>query len=430
MRSRNGSPAGKTMPGRRAVLQGIAAGGAVLWAPAVLGQGRARAVVVGGGFGGASCARALRRHDVAVTLVEPEERFTACPFSNEVIAGLRDLDAQRFGYDGLRREGVEIARRSAVAVDAGARRVRLDDGSDLAYDRLVLAPGIELRFDALPGYDQAAAEAMPHAWKAGEQTLLLRRQLEAMPDGGVVAIAAPANPFRCPPGPYERASLIAHYLKTRKPRSKLIVLDAKDAFSKQRLFQAAWAALYPNLLEWVPLSSGGRVTEVDAATKTLVTEFGSHRADVANVIPPQRAGAIAQAAGVADQTGWCPIDPVTFESRLQPGIHVIGDAAIAGAMPKSAFAANGQAQVCAAAVAGLLQGEAPAEQKLVNTCYSLIAPGYGISIAGVYRPADGLLREVEGAGGTSPLDAPPEFREMEARYAQAWFETITGAVFG
>ncbi|KGM30992.1 NAD(P)/FAD-dependent oxidoreductase, partial [Inquilinus limosus] len=366
----------------------------------------------------------------AVTLVEPEERFTACPFSNEVIAGLRDLDAQRFGYDGLRREGVEVVHRSAAAVDARYRRVRLDDGTELAYDRLVLAPGIELRFDALPGYDQAAAEAMPHAWKAGDQTLLLRRQLEAMPDGGMVAIAAPANPFRCPPGPYERASLIAHYLKTRKPRSKLIVLDAKDAFSKQRLFQAAWDALYPGLLEWVPLSSGGRVTEVDAAARTLVTEFGSHRADVANIIPPQRAGAIARAAGVADQTGWCPIDPVTFESRLQPGIHVIGDAAIAGAMPKSAFAANSQAQVCAAAVAALLRGEAPAKQKLINTCYSLVAPGYGISVAGVYRPAEGLLREVEGAGGTSPLDAPPEVREMEARYAEAWFQTITGSVFG
>ncbi|MGF6228035.1 sulfide dehydrogenase [flavocytochrome c] flavoprotein subunit [Inquilinus ginsengisoli] len=418
------------MPGRRAVLRGLAAGGAALWAPSVLGQGRPQVVVVGGGFGGAGCARALRRRDVAVTLVEREERFTACPFSNEVIAGLRDLDAQRFGYDGLRREGVEIVHRSATAVDARYRRVRLDDGTELAYDRLVLAPGIELRFDALPGYDQAAAEAMPHAWKAGAQTLLLRRQLEAMPDGGVVAIAAPPNPFRCPPGPYERASLIAHYLKTQKPRSKLLVLDAKDAFSKQRLFQAAWEALYPGLLEWVPLSSGGRVTEVDAATRMLVTEFGSHRADVANVIPPQRAGAIAQAAGVADQTGWCPIDPVTFESRLQPGIHVIGDAAIAGAMPKSAFAANAQAQVCAAAVVGLLRGETPAEQKLVNTCYSLVAPGYGISVAGVYRPADGLLREVEGAGGTSPLDAPPEFRELEARYAEAWFQTITGSVFG
>ena len=215
----------------------------------------------------------------------------------------------------------------------------------------MLAPGIDIRWGALPGYDEAAAAQMPHAWKAGEQTLLLRRQLEAMDDGGLVVISAPANPFRCPPGPYERASLIAHYLKTKKPKSKLIVLDAKDAFSKQRLFQAAWAELYPGLLEWVPLSKGGNVTSVDAATRTLVTDFGKHQAKVANVIPPQKAGRIAEVAGVADRSGWCPIDPVTFESKLQPGIHVIGDAAIAGAMPKSAFAANSQAKVCAAAVA-------------------------------------------------------------------------------
>ena len=271
---------------------------------------------------------------------------------------------------------------------------------------------------------------MPHAWKAGDQTALLRRQLEAMEDGGVVVMSAPANPFRCPPGPYERASLIAHYLKTSKPRSKLIVLDAKDAFSKQRLFEAAWKELYAGLLEWVPLSFGGQVTAIDVASKTLVTEFGSHRADVANVIPPQRAGAIAEAAGVADRTGWCPIDPATFESRLQPNIHVLGDAAIAGAMPKSAFAANSQAKVCAAAIAQLLRGEAPAAQKLVNTCYSLIAPDYGISIAGVYYPKDGMLADVEGAGGASPQDVPLSFRQDEARHAESWFGTITTEVFG
>ena len=200
---------------------------------------------------------------------------------------------------------------------------------------------------------------MPHAWKAGEQTLLLRRQLEAMEDGGLVVISAPANPFRCPPGPYERASLIAHYLKTRKPRSKLIILDAKDVFSKQRLFQAAWKELYPGILEWVSLSSGGNVTSVDPNTNTLVTDFEKYQANVANVIPPQKAGAIAERAGVADVSGWCPIDPVTFESRLQANIHVIGDAAIAGAMPKSAFAANAQAKICAVAVVKLLRGETP-----------------------------------------------------------------------
>jgi sulfide dehydrogenase [flavocytochrome c] flavoprotein subunit len=387
-------------------------------------------VVVGGGFAGASCARGLKQldRDLAVTLIEPEADYLACPFSNAVLAGLRGIEAQTFRYD--RFGDVGLIRRRAVAVDAERRRVRLDDGTDIGYVRLVLAPGVALRFDALPGYDEAAAEIMPHAWKAGAQTLLLRDQLTAMPDGGVVVLSAPANPFRCPPGPYERASLIAHYLKTSKPRSKLIILDAKDAFSKQRLFEAAWRELYPGLIEWVPLSSGGRVTEVDPATRTLVTEFDSHKADIANVIPPQRAGRIAQSAGVADQTGWCPIDPVTFESRLQPAIHVVGDAAIGGAMPKSAFSANAQAKACAAAVAALVRDRQPAQPKLINTCYSLVAPGYGISIAGVYQPRDGLLAEVEGAGGTSPLEAPPSVRELEAAYAQDWFRTITSEVFG
>ncbi|RCS25189.1 FAD-dependent oxidoreductase [Phyllobacterium salinisoli] len=403
---------------------------AVLVAPHVRAQARPGVVVVGGGFAGASCARALKQldRDLAVTLIEPEAAYVACPFSNAVLAGLRDIEAQTFSYDQF--DDIEFIRRRAVAVDAERRRVRLDDGEDIDYTRLVLAPGIELRFDALPGYDEAAAESMPHAWKAGSQTLMLRDQLAAMPDGGVVVLSAPANPFRCPPGPYERASLIAHYLKTSKPRSKLIILDAKDAFSKQRLFEAAWQELYPGLIEWVPLSSGGRVTEIDPATRTLVTEFGSHRADVANVIPPQRAGRIAQLAGVADQTGWCPIDPVTFESRLQPEIHVIGDAVIGGAMPKSAFTANAQAKACAAAVAALVRERQPAQPKLINTCYSLVAPGYGISIAGVYQPRDGLLAEVEGAGGTSPLEAPSSVRELEAAYAEDWFRTITREVFG
>ena len=289
---------------------------------------------------------------------------------------------------------------AATAIDPARRGVAFGDNL-LTYDRLILSPGIDIAWGALPGYDEAAAERMPHAWKAGEQTLLLRRQLEAMPDGGVVVISAPANPYRCPPGPYERASLIADYLKTHKPRSKLLLLDAKDIFSKQKLFQAAWKELYPGLLEWVSLSDGGKVTRVDPATNTFETDFGSHKADVANVIPPQRAGAIAAAAGVVDRTGWCPIDPVTFESKLQPGIHVIGDAAIAGAMPKSAFAANAQAKVCADAVAQLLAGNAPAEPRLINTCYSLVAPGNAISVAGVYRPLNGQLTDIEGAGGTS-----------------------------
>jgi NADPH-dependent 2,4-dienoyl-CoA reductase/sulfur reductase-like enzyme len=410
---------------------GAAAAIAALLPAPGLAQAKARIVVLGGGFAGATCARALRRADprFEVTLVEPNPSFTACPFSNAVIAGLRSIEAQRFGYDAIRNEGVAVAAEQATAVDPQARRVTLR-GAALDYDRLVLAPGIAIRWDALLGYDEAAAAVMPHAWLAGDQTLLLRRQLEAMVDGGTVVISAPPNPFRCPPGPYERASLIAYYLKKTKPRSKLIILDAKDNFSKQRLFQNAWQQLYPELIEWVSLSNGGKVISVDAKTRTLVTDFATYKADVANVIPPQQAAGIATLAGVADGTGWCPIDPITFESRLQPNIHVIGDAAIAGAMPKSAFAANAQAKVCAIAVAALLHGGTPSPPKLINTCYSLVAPDYGISIAGVYHPAGGQLADVEGAGGVSPIDAPADFRALEAAYAEAWFRTITAETFG
>jgi len=392
----------------------------------------ARVVVVGGGFAGASCARALRHLEprLAVTMVEPNPTFTACPFSNSVIVGLRELSAQQFTYERVGADGITIARTTATAVDPQVKSVTLADGAKLSYDRLVLAPGIDIRWGALPGYDEAAAAVMPHAWRAGEQTLLLRRQLEAMDDGGLVVISAPANPFRCPPGPYERASLIAHYLKTKKPKSKLLVLDAKDAFSKQRLFQAAWAELYPGLLEWVSLSKGGNVTSVDPATRTLTTDFAKHQAKVANVIPPQKAGRIAEIAGATDRSGWCPTDPVTFESRQVPNIHVVGDACIAGAMPKSAFAANAQAKVCAVAVAKLARGEKPETPKLINTCYSLIATDYGISVAAIYHPVNGQLAEVAGSGGVSPVDAPRKLRNDEAKLADGWFETITSEVFG
>jgi sulfide dehydrogenase [flavocytochrome c] flavoprotein subunit len=305
--------------------------------------------------------------------------------------------------------------------------VTLSNGARLPYDRLVLAPGIDIRWDGLPGYTEAAAERMPHAWRAGPQTLLLRRQLEAMEDGGTVIISAPANPFRCPPGPYERASLIAYYLKTKKPKSKVIILDAKDAFSKQGLFLAAWKELYPNI-EWVSLSKGGKVNSVDVGQMTLITDFGNHKADVANVIPPQKAARIAEVAGVADRTGWCPIDPVTFESKLQQNVHVLGDATIAGAMPKSAFSANAQAKVCAAAVVKLLAGAKPDEPRLINTCYSLVAPDYGISVANVYGPADGQIKDL--GGGVSQANAPASTRVAEATFANGWFKTITEEVFG
>jgi NADPH-dependent 2,4-dienoyl-CoA reductase/sulfur reductase-like enzyme len=420
--------------GRRTFLKYAAGVGlAPALAPAVVSaQNAAEVVVVGGGFAGATCARWLKKlaPPLSVTLVEPNPTYTACPFSNDVLAGRRELGQQQFGYDGLKRAGVVVAQSAATAIDVSARSVTIGGDTRLAFDRLVIAPGVDMNWTALPGYSEAAAEKMPHAWKAGPQTALLRRQLEAMEDGGLVVIAAPAVPYRCPPGPYERAGLIAWYLKNKKPRSKVLILDAKDAFSKQRLFQNAWAQLYPGLVEWVPLSQGGNVASVDPATMTVSTDFEKYKAAVANVIPPQRAGAIAAQSGVADRTGWCPIEPVAFESTLQPGIHVLGDAAIMGAMPKSAFAANAQAKVCAAAIVARLAGRAPQEPRLINTCYSLAAPDYGFSIAGVYHPDKGQLLEVPGSGGISPIEADASFRQQEARYAESWFATITGEVFG
>jgi NADPH-dependent 2,4-dienoyl-CoA reductase/sulfur reductase-like enzyme len=386
--------------------------------------------VIGGGFGGASCARELRRIDpkLQVTLVEPNKTFTACPFSNEVLAGLREPKTQQFGYDKIAAAGINIVAQAAAKIDATARTVGLADGSTLGYDRLVLSPGIDLRFDAMPGYDEIAAAKMPHAWKAGEQTALLRGQLEAMADGGVVVLAVPAAPLRCPPAPYERASLIAHYLKAQKPRSKIILLDAKDDFPQQRLFESAWKAMYDGMIERVSLSQGGRVVSVDPATNSVVTDFGNYTAAVANVIPPQKAGRIAEIAGAADHTGWCPVDPVTFASKLVPNIHVIGDACISGGIPKSASAANAEAKACAAAVAALIAGNTPGVPRLYGACYNTVAPDYAFSLSGIYQPKDGQFAEIE--VHTSPLDAPPELRRREAKDAQGWFKTITVDTFG
>jgi sulfide dehydrogenase [flavocytochrome c] flavoprotein chain len=417
---------------RRNVVGAIAASAAPLVLPCPSGaQSAARIVVIGGGFGGASCARALRRIDpkLQLTLVEPNRTFTACPFSNQVIAGLREIEVQQFSYDLIAAEGITVIAEAAVRIDAKTRIVGLAGGQSLAYDRLVLAPGIDLKFDALSGYDEAAAKKMPHAWKAGEQTLLLRRQIEAMDDGGLIALAVPAAPSRCPPAPYERASLIAHYLKTRKPRCKILILDAKDGFPQQRLFENAWKELYSGMIERVSLSQGGRVTSVDPVTNTIVTDFGNYTAQVANVIPPQQAGRIAAIAGAVDNTGWCPIDPVTFASKLVPDIHVIGDACIGGGIPKSASAANAQAKACAAAIVKLIAGLQPEMPRLLGACYNTVAPGYAFSLSGIYQPKDGMFAETEG-GGTSPVDAPREVRMREAHDALSWYQSITVEAFG
>jgi len=389
-------------------------------------------VMVGGGFGGATCAKYIQRADPAieVTLVEPHHQFVTCPFSNAVLAGLRDMVSLTYGYDGLQqRHGVRVVHATATEIDPSARRVTLDNGSTLAYDRLVLSPGIEVRWGAIEGYDAAASEVFPHAWLAGPQTVLLRQQLEAMADGGLVVITAPEEPFRCPPGPYERASLIAYYLKTHKPRSKLLILDAKDTFTKQELFRTAWVRLYPGLLEWVPRSQSGRVVRVDIRTGTVHTDFEEYKPAVANIIPPQRAAAIARAAGLDDGKGWCTVRASTFESAVHAGVHIIGDATIAAPMPKSAFSANNQAKVCAAAVVALLRGQPAPAPALMNTCYSLVAPDYGISIAAVYQVVDDKIAIVQGSSGVSPLDAPNETRVLEAEYAKSWYANITADVF-
>ncbi|MBF8223117.1 NAD(P)/FAD-dependent oxidoreductase [Halomonas sp. 328] len=424
---------------RRQLLQGLGAAASLpllggLAAPAFANGGDGRVVVIGGGFGGATAAKYLKRGNPAlqVTLVEPQSTFYTCPFSNLFLGGLREMESIAHGYDELRdRYGVEVVHARAEDIDPVAHKVSLTGGRELAYDRLVLSPGIDIRWNALEGYDEAAADLAPHAWKAGPQTRLLKEQLEGMEDGGTFVMVAPANPFRCPPGPYERASMVAHYFSQHKPNAKVLILDAKDNFSKQGLFTAGWERLYGDRIEWVGLSGDGRVTRVDAANREVETEFGTrHQADVLNVIPPQKAGWIADRAGVTDDSGWVPVQPATFESTRVPDIHVVGDATIAAPMPKSGFCANAQAKVAAAAIVAALAGRSAPEPYWTNTCYSLVGPEYGISVAGVYRLADGQIASVEGAGGLSPMEASDEVRRMEAQYAVGWYNAICQDTWG
>lgn len=412
--------------------------GLALAAPSVLhAQTSARLVVIGGGFGGASAARYARMAfpRLDVTLIEPQTSFVTCPYGNLLLAGERTLPQITHSYEGLKARGVRLVHDWAEAIDATARTVRLRNGQTVPYDKLILSPGIAIRWGAIEGYGEAAAETFPHAWipGTGAQTALLRRQLEALPDGGVVGFAIPPNPFRCPPGPYERISMVASYLKAHKPRAKILALDAKDAFSKQGLFQDAWNELYPGLIEWVPANRDGRVVRVDVRERVLESEFGEkHRVSVANVIPPQSAARIAIEAGLADNSGWVPVNPVTFESRAAPGIHVVGDANIPGPMPKSGYIANSTAKQAVASAAASLRGEAPPSALYYNTCYSHVGDDYGISVVGIFRPnAEGTaIAEVPNSGGVSPRGNLAEQRRLEAIYADAWYESITREMFG
>jgi sulfide dehydrogenase [flavocytochrome c] flavoprotein subunit len=410
---------------RRAVLS---AGVALLAAPSLAaGERAARVVIVGGGFGGATAARSLRRAmpDLRIILIEPQASHFTCPTSNGVIGGVNSLARLEHGYDQLRSWfGIEVVHDTVTAIDGDKRRLRLSGGGDIAYDRLIVSPGIEFLWSEIEGYDQTAVTAMPHAWRAGEQTALLRRRLEAVEDGGVVVVAAPGNPFRCPPGPYERASLIAWHLSRTRKGCKVLILDAKDSFSKQALFLEGWKALYGDMVEWVSGANNGRVVRVNAAEGWVETDFDRFTPALANIIPPQSAGRIAVLAGLADASGFCPVDPATFESRRVPGIHVIGDACIAGEMPKSASSANNQAKIAAAAIVASLAGQAFTSAKAINVCYSLLAPDYGISVAGAYEVANGRRVGVAGSGGVSPLGADSHIRKAEAEYAAGWYAGI------
>ena len=417
---------------------GVALASMVTGFPHVARAAGKQVVVVGGGIGGATAAKYIRMADptVEVTLIEPLERYHTCFMSNEVLAGERDLDSLAFGYDGLKKHGVTVVHDLVVGIDPAAKKVTTKGGQTFPYDRAIVAPGIDFKWEAIAGYGPEVAESVPHAWKAGPQTAILRKQLEAMPDGGKVVIVAPPDPFRCPPGPYERASLIANYLKHHKPKSKVLILDAKDKFAKQGLFQAGWKKMYgfgtdSSLIEWVSGAAGGKVESIDPKAMTLQGAVESFQGDVINLIPPQKAGKIAFEADLVDGD-WCPINKQTFESTKHPGIHVLGDATAAPKMPKSGYSANSQAKVCAAAVVDLLNGREPGVPSYVNTCYSIVGDDYGISVAAVYRlSADGKeISPVEGAGGLTPADASPENLKREVQYAHSWFANITNDTFG
>ena len=422
---------------RRRFLKSAAAtsaGLSLLGAPAIAQGVAGKVVVVGGGFGGATAAKYLKLANARldVTLIERDDRYITCPFSNYVLGGFRKIEENVQTFDALTRLGVKVTKGEAAGIDAPGRLLRLSSGSRITYDKLIVSPGVELNYKGVPGYDESVVDKLPHAWKAGPQTTLLRSQLEAMPDGGTFIMVAPANPFRCPPGPYERVSTIAWYFKNHKPKSKILILDAKDAFSKQGLFQAAWESEYPGMITWIAGKDGGKVESVDAAAMTVKSGFGSEKGAVINVIPPQTAGRIAIDGGLADDRGWCAVDPQTFASRKAEHVYVIGDASIAGAMPKSGTAANVQGKVAAAAIVAALDGKAATAPALLNICYSLVTPDYGISTTDVYQvTADRGIVATPNAGGVSPRAATAMGeRKLEAEYTRAWYQAITTDTWG
>lgn len=388
------------------------------------GQARAKVVVVGGGFGGATAAKYIRMFDptIEVTLVEPNEAFISCPISNLVLGGFKTMADITVPYDGLaRNHGVRVVRDMATAIDVEKRLVRLAGGNSLPFDRVVLSPGIDFMWEALPAMNNPAAQSkVLHAWKAGAQTAALRKQLEAMPDGGVFALSIPEAPYRCPPGPYERACQIAAYFKQAKPRSKVLLLDANgDVTSKGPLFKKAWADLYPGIIDYRPNS---KLKDVDVAGGILKLDFEDVKGTVLNVLPPMKAGKIAEPFITVNKR-WCEVDWLTYESKLAKGVHLLGDSLqIAPAMPKSGHMANGHGKACAAAVVALLNNDAPnPSPTLTNTCYSFVSGSQVVHVASVhkYDEKDRTMKAVPGSSGVSP-----SMNELEGAYAMNWAKNL------
>ena len=398
---------------------------------------KAHVVVVGGGFGGATAAKTIRLLDdsVRVTLIEPKSKYITCVGSNGLFAGLSDLDKLTVEYHLLLDQyGIQRIADRVTEIQAPRRQLKLAGGEFITYDRLILSPGIDFRWDAIAGYQSDTSEIFPHAWQAGPQTVLLNQQIQNMREGGVILIAAPPDPYRCPPGPYERASLMAFWLKQHNPRAKILILDPKRSFSKQTLFEAGWTKHFGygsanSLIEWHSLADNP-IKELDVSSKVLITDFGDRfSGDVLNIIPPQTAAHIALDNGLADSSGWCPVKPQTSQSVFDEHIHVIGDAAQFAPIPKSAFAANSEAKMCAIAVVNLLNGQEMSEPNWINTCYSLITPDHGISVAGVYTlDAAGAVASIKGSGGISQSGLT-ESAYLEARYALFAYQALVKNTF-
>ena len=405
-----------------------------LFAPAVLGQTKPKLVVIGGGPGGGTVARYVNKDSagaIEVTLIEPQRKFTTCFFSNLYVGGYRSFASLTHTYDKVKKEGVKIAAEMAASIDRDKKQVVLASGKRVPYDQLVVSPGIDLKYDSVPGYSEAAAEVMPHAWKPGAQTQLLVRKLNALKDGDLIVMIAPPNPYRCPPGPYERVSMFAHVLKSKgHKKSKIIVLDPKPNFSKQAVFVEGWEKHYPGMIEWQDPKMHGGIKGVDAKTGEVMTDLANYKAKLANVIPAQMAGKIARDAGLTNQAGWCDIDPASMKSKADANIYVVGDACVAGDMPKSAFSANSQAKVAAMMIRGALTNARTFPARYSNTCWSLIETDDDIKVGANYEPTAEKIATTAGTAFVSQKAEAADLRKKNYQESLDWYKGITADIFG